>query len=88
VVVTDHLAVNAQFVSASSSHGSCQTPPLGGTGAVSCDLGFLPRGAAAEIKVKVTVPRRSSVSNTATVTSATPDPDVADNTATVTTTVR
>ena len=90
VVVTDHLPANAQFVSASSSHGSCQTPPLGGTGSVRCELGFLPRdpGAAAEIRVKITVPRRSSVTNTATVTSATPDPDVADNTATVTTTVR
>jgi uncharacterized repeat protein (TIGR01451 family) len=90
VVVTDDLPANVSFVSATPSKGSCQTPPIGTHGTVTCNLGFLPRAqsATAQLVVKVTAPRKSSVSNTASVASATPDPNTANNSATITTPVK
>jgi uncharacterized repeat protein (TIGR01451 family) len=90
VVVTDELPANAQFLSASASSGTCQTPPAGATGTVTCDLGFLALGpgAGATVVVKVLVPRKSSVVNTARVTSGTPDPQTGNNAATITTPVK
>jgi hypothetical protein len=76
-------------VSASPSQGSCQTPPVGTNGTVTCNLGFLLQGhsATAAVAVKV-LARKSSVSNTATVASATPDPNTANNSATIATPVK
>jgi hypothetical protein len=83
--VTDELTADQGFVSATPSRGSCQTPPTGGNGTVTCNLGILSRGQSAivEIVVKPLV-RRSSVSNTATVASTTPDRSMANNSATLT----
>jgi uncharacterized repeat protein (TIGR01451 family) len=90
VVVTDDLPADRPFVSANPSQGSCQTPPVGTSGTVTCNLGFLPRthSASIDIVVKVLAPRKSSISNTATVASATPDPIAANNSHTLTTTVK
>jgi uncharacterized repeat protein (TIGR01451 family) len=90
VVVTDDLPAEQRFVSARPSQGSCQTPPIGTNGTVTCNLGFLLNGqsASAEIVVTVLAQRKSSVSNTATVASATPDPHAANNSATITTPVK
>jgi uncharacterized repeat protein (TIGR01451 family) len=90
LVVTNTLPAEARFVSVSSSQGSCVGPPAGSTGTVTCDLGFLLRSQAttAEVVIKVVAPRRSSITNVASVASATPDPDTANNSATITTSVK
>ncbi|HXF98945.1 MAG TPA: hypothetical protein VNJ46_10075 [Gaiellaceae bacterium] len=89
VVVTDPLPPETRFVSAQPSKGSCLTPPVGSTGTVVCDLGFLPNGEdeTAQIVVRVVV-RKTTVSNTASVASSTPDPNPANNSATIATTVK
>jgi uncharacterized repeat protein (TIGR01451 family) len=90
VVVTNTLPAEARFVSASPSQGSCVTPPDGSTGTVTCNLGFLLRehSATAEIVIKVIAPRRSSITNTASVAGVTPDPYMANNAAAITTPVK
>ena len=90
VVVTNTLPAEARFVSASSSRGNCVTPPVGSTGTVTCDLGFLLRQhtATAEIVIKIVAPRRSSITNIASVATVTPDPYMANNAAAITTPVR
>jgi uncharacterized repeat protein (TIGR01451 family) len=90
VVVTDDLPAEQRFVSATPSQGSCQTPPPGTNGTVTCNLGFLLRdhSTTAQVAVKVITPRKSSVSNTATVSASTPDPYAANNSATITTPVK
>jgi uncharacterized repeat protein (TIGR01451 family) len=90
VVVTDDLPAEQRFVSATPSQGSCQTPPVGTNGTVTCNLGFLLRehSTTAQVVVKVIAPRKSAVSNTASVASATPDPYTANNSATITTPVK
>jgi TolB protein len=90
VVVTDDLPAEQRFVSATPSQGSCQTPPVGTNGTVTCNLGFLLRehSTTAQVVVKVLAPRKSSVTNTATVASDTPDPYAANNSATITTPVK
>ncbi len=87
LVVTNTLPAEARFVSASSSQGSCVAPPVGSTGTVTCDLGFVLQGhsATAEIVVKFVSPKKSSVTNAASVASATPDPYTANNSAAITT---
>jgi TolB protein len=89
VVVTDVLTPEMRFVSATPSQGSCVTPPPGSTGTVRCDLGFLPntRSATAQVVVKVVV-KKTTVSNTASVASNTPDPNAANNSVTIATPVR
>jgi len=89
VIVTDVLSPEMRFVSASPSQGTCVTPPAGATGTVECNLGFLLRGGSAAAEVAITVvARKTSVTNTATVSSATPDPNPANNSATIATPVR
>jgi len=89
VAVTDVLPSATQFVTASVSQGSCQTPAVGATGTVNCSLGSLGSGATATIQlvVKITAPGGSTLSNTASVSSATPDPNASNDSATVTTKV-
>ncbi|HEX6624986.1 MAG TPA: FG-GAP-like repeat-containing protein, partial [Pyrinomonadaceae bacterium] len=76
--VTDTLPAGIAFVSATPSQGTC-----GGTATVTCDLGTLASGATATVFVVVTpsVPG-ATLSNTAGVTSDTPDLDASDNSAT------
>ena len=76
----DTLPPDVTFVSASAgcTHSA---------GTVDCALGTLAPGASATVTITVTPRARGVLTNTATVGSAAPDPDRADNTATTQTTV-
>ncbi len=83
VVVTDVLPAGTSFVSATPSQGSCS-----GTTTVTCSLGTLANGASATIALTVTLPAVPGlVSNTATVASGNPDPNMANNSSTASITV-
>jgi large repetitive protein len=81
VVVSDPLSPVVALVSARPTQGSCTS-----TDRVTCSLGTLPAGEIATIELDVRlnpgVPAGTNLSNTATVTSTTPDHDLANNTAT------
>jgi uncharacterized repeat protein (TIGR01451 family) len=83
--VTDTLPSDVTFVSDSTTQGSCS-----GTTTVTCGLGTLASGSTATVTIRVTVKSSttaSSISNTASVSSDTPDPSSGNNQSTVTTTV-
>ncbi|WP_405055822.1 DUF11 domain-containing protein [Kribbella sp. NBC_01505] len=82
VVVTDTLPAGLSVLEATSADGDCTT-------AVSCTLGAMGPGADAvvQIRVKVDSGQTAPITNAASVTSTTPDPDPADNTSTITTKV-
>jgi uncharacterized repeat protein (TIGR01451 family) len=84
VTVTDTLPAGVTFVSATPSVGSCS-----GTTTITCALGIFPGGATAtiDIVVNVTAAPNSTLTNRATVSAVTSDPDASDNTATTTTAV-
>jgi uncharacterized repeat protein (TIGR01451 family) len=95
VQVSDTLPSTVQLaapVTQAGESGSCNAPPLGSTGTVLCSLGSFPSGGTAwtiTIVVKVvSAAKKSSISDTATVTSSTFDPTTADNTGTVATLVK
>ena len=82
VALSDPLPTGTTFVSATSSEGSCT-----GGGTVACLIGTLADGATATITVVVDVPPSfppGALTNTATVSSSTPDPNPANDTATTT----
>ena len=83
VTVTDVLPANTVFGSAAPSQGSCGLT----AGVVTCQLGALANGASATINLAITPTRSMNLSNTASVTSTTSDPDAADNSSTVAVTV-
>ena len=87
VQFTDAVPAGTTFQSLSPSAG-CATPAVNGGGTVSCDLGTLASGASVTftLVVKVTAPG-GSVSNTASVTTLTPDPNTANDSATANTDV-
>jgi uncharacterized repeat protein (TIGR01451 family) len=81
-VVTDALPAGTTFVSAGSSSGACSF--AGGT--VTCALASLAPSATAAITVNVTTTSPGgSITNTAVVTSKTPDSDTSDNSSSATT---
>jgi uncharacterized repeat protein (TIGR01451 family) len=84
VVVTDTLPANVSFVSSTASQGTCS-----GTAIVTCNLGTLATEASATVTIVVTPQAAAvpSITNSASVTSATADPNSANNSASVTTTV-
>jgi uncharacterized repeat protein (TIGR01451 family) len=82
VVVTDLLPNGVTFFAASPSQGTCS-----GTSPVVCDLGSLQPGDEASISIDVRADSPGLVTDAATVASATPDPNLADNQASVTTTI-
>ncbi|MGW2425903.1 hypothetical protein ACWC0C_42920 [Streptomyces sp. NPDC001709] len=90
VVLTDNLPSTTRFVSVTPSQGSCQTPPVGSAGTVRCPLGILANGATSTTKIVVTVSaaRNSTLTNTATVTNNTFDPNQNNNSVTIQTPVR
>ena len=83
VVVTDTLPSGLVFDSATSNFGECNES----AGTVTCDIGTLVVGAGATIDIVVGAPTTGTFTNTASVTSATPDPIGEDNSATETTSV-
>jgi uncharacterized repeat protein (TIGR01451 family) len=88
VALTDTLSPDTTFVSMTQDTGpafSLMTPPVGGTGTVTATAATFASGASAQftLVVKINASRPLGfVSNTATVTSTTADPNAADNTAT------
>jgi uncharacterized repeat protein (TIGR01451 family) len=93
VVLTDVIPPNTTFVSESQTSGPaflCTNPAVGSGGTVSCAIGNLPSGATATFNLVVTVASTTAagpLSNTATVSAATTDPNPANNSSTFTTTV-
>jgi uncharacterized repeat protein (TIGR01451 family) len=85
VTVFDRLPVDAVFVSATPAQGACT---LGGTGVLTCSAGTLNAFAATTVTIVVSPSRAgATLTNTATVRTSSPDPALANNTATATTTV-
>ena len=83
VTLTDTLPSGVTLVSAIPSSGTCS-----GTSTVTCNLGIFPSGVTATVDIIVTAPSTSgTLTNTATVASATADPDLSNNTATQVTNV-
>jgi len=84
VVINDAVPQGTTFVSASPSPASA--PPVGAGGTVVWNAGTLASGASATftLKVKVSVKGNNLIVNTANLTSSSSDPNLANNTATVT----
>lgn len=88
VTVSDQIPPGTTFVSLASP-GNCVTPPAGGTGQVTCQLGSL--GANSQViltlTVNVTANPGSTITNTASVTTSTSDSDPNSNSSTAMTLV-
>jgi uncharacterized repeat protein (TIGR01451 family) len=87
VSVADAVPAGTTFRSLAAPAGwSCLTPPVGGTGAVTCTTPVLAPGSAAVFtlvaRVDVALPGGATVTNMATIASATPDPAPANDTST------
>jgi len=83
VTVSDPLPPGLALVSASPSQGGCTS-----SAPVRCDLGPLASGASATVTIVARAKAIGTISNTATVSSATPDPLTTNNSATTTTRVK
>jgi uncharacterized repeat protein (TIGR01451 family) len=89
VLVNDVLSSETTFVSATATDGACVTPVTGASGVVSCSLASLSSGSSSEIQIVVTViARKTSITNTVTVSSTTSDPNLVNNTASISTRVK
>ena len=89
VVLSDPLPAGTTFVSCTTSQGVCFGPAVGTNGTVSASLGTIPSPgfALVSIVVTVTAPGGSTITNSAVASSSTADPNFANNTGTVSTTV-
>lgn len=89
VNVTDPLPVGTTFISCTASQGSCSGPAAGSNGTVTANFGTIgaPGFATLSIAVNVTAPGGVTLTNTAVVTSSTPDTDISNNQASTSTTV-
>jgi uncharacterized repeat protein (TIGR01451 family) len=85
VVMTDAIPKNAGFASVSTTNGTCSAKPSKST--VTCNLGDLASGTSATITLVVKSPTKGPITNRASVTSTSPDPNAANNADTETTTV-
>ena len=74
VTMTDNLPASVNFVSATTSQGSCT-----GTSAVTCDLGSLPPTGMATVTLVVTPTMTGSLSNTAMASGSSFDPNPDNN---------
>ncbi|HYR94397.1 MAG TPA: DUF11 domain-containing protein [Methylomirabilota bacterium] len=90
----DATPTNTTFVSITQTAGlsfSCTSPALGGTGTVTCTIATFAAGASASFSLVVNVnantPDRTTISNTATISSSTTDDVPRNNSATATTRV-
>ncbi|MGH9349394.1 MAG: PxKF domain-containing protein [Vicinamibacterales bacterium] len=84
VVLTEFVPVGAIVRSITPSRGTCDTTV---ELSFDCQLGNMAPGEVATVTVVVTPTTVGPLSNTATVTSTTPDPNAGNNAATITTTV-
>jgi len=88
VTLVDPVPALSTFVSVNSGGASCTAPAPGQVGTVTCNLGNMASGASATVTITVQIsklPNKSSITNTATVSSPNFDPNPANNSATVTT---
>lgn len=76
VQLTDALPASVRFVSVTSTAGSCSEAD----GTVTCSLGDLANGGSVTVTITVTARRDGTVTNTAQVSSLSPDPNLANNT--------
>ena len=83
VQLTDQLSTSVRLVSVTSTAGSCSQLD----GMVTCALGDVPGAGSANVTIIVTARRTGTAINTAQVSSLTPDPDHANNTATAETVI-
>jgi len=83
VVLSDTLPANLSFVSATSSLGSCTNS--GGT--ITCELGAMTNTSRATITIVATTIVAGRITNSASVVSATSDPNLTNNTGTAVTTI-
>lgn len=77
------------FLSMATSQGTCTTPAVGGTGSIVCNIGTINAGASVTATFRVTVigPVGLTITNTAFVSTDTPDTNTANNTVTESTAV-
>jgi uncharacterized repeat protein (TIGR01451 family) len=75
VLLTDQLPGNVRFVSVTPSENCTQA-----NGTVTCSLGDIANGAIETVMITVTPRRTGTVTNTAQVSSLSPDPNLANNT--------
>jgi uncharacterized repeat protein (TIGR01451 family) len=92
VTMNDTVPANTTFQSVSAPAGFvCTTPPVGGTGMVSCTRNFTAANDVSVItlvvRVNANTPNGTILSNTAKVSSADPDPNTGNDMATATTSV-
>ncbi|MDP9159568.1 MAG: SBBP repeat-containing protein [Acidobacteriota bacterium] len=89
VLIQDTIPTGTTFSSYSTTTAKCTAPAVGGTGTLSCTSSSLLMGGKITVKLVVTVnsPKGSTVTNTATVSASTKDPNLANNTAVVKTSV-
>ena len=89
VVVNDTLSSGTTFVSAQANRGNFTTPPTNQTGTVTWNLGDLSNGDAegAQLVVKVIARGRTTITNTASASTDSSDPNPANNTAAITVSV-
>jgi uncharacterized repeat protein (TIGR01451 family) len=80
VTLSDTLPANAEFVAAVPDQGTCGAP-VGGV--LSCNLGSVPARTLVRIGIVVEPTSGTTLSNTAQATGSVPDPDEADNSATL-----
>jgi uncharacterized repeat protein (TIGR01451 family) len=83
VILIDALPSGVRFTSATPSHGTCAEA----NGTVICNLGDLANGASATVTIIAVSIGGCSITNTSTVIANEPDPSVANNDTSVTTTV-
>ncbi len=83
VTLTDTLPSGVTFDSATPSQGTCTES----SGTVTCDLGTIANAGNASASIKIRPQSQGSITNTASVTSAAADTNLANNSASATTTV-
>ncbi|HSE31425.1 MAG TPA: DUF11 domain-containing protein, partial [Pyrinomonadaceae bacterium] len=88
-IVNDVLSSGTTFYSANANRGAFTAPSRGQTGTVTWYLGDLTNGGqeSAQIQVTVVVKGKTTITNTASVASSMTDPNTANNTASLTTSV-
>jgi uncharacterized repeat protein (TIGR01451 family) len=94
VTLSDVLPPGTTFVSQTSvglSAGTCATPAVGSGGTLRCTIGSLAVGGNAQLKLSVHVdgglPETTVITNTATLTAVTQDPNAANNSSSASTVV-
>jgi len=87
VVLNDPLPASVQFISATTSQGSCTTPAVGSTGTVNCTLGTVSSSTPVTVTIVVNPIISGFVINTVTVSGNEVVPSAGNNTAVATTAI-